>query len=425
MNKLITSTAVPTRELKLEAIANISASFELLCLASGMEALGEMMEHDAQAICGPRHARGPFRRAHRWGKAKGKIGFHGGNIEIERPRLRSFEGKEQALPSWEASVAEDWLGKWAMNQMLINVATRKFARSVRLPAGDVPAPVGAGLSKSAASRRFVALSAARLKEWMASDLSGLDLLVIQIDGIHMDDDLILVAALGVDAKGDKHPLGLAEGATENAATVQALIDNLVERGLDPTVPRLFIIDGAKVLTKAIRRTFGATAAIQRCQVHKARNIMERLPKSLHASVRRVLRQAWELDDADKAEKLLRNLAQRLERDWSGVSGSILEGIDEILTVTRLRLPKELRRSLACTNIIENVMGTVRRVCRNVKRWRSASMAMRWTAAAMQEAAKGFRRLKAHKQLPALRAALQAHQTRHSARGVLARQANAA
>ena len=135
---------------------------------------------------------------------------------------------------------------------------------------------------------------------------------------------------------------------------------------------------------------------------QGRNIMERLPKSLHASVRPVLRQAWELDDADKAEKLLRNLAQRLERDWSGVSGSILEGIDEILTVTRLRLPKELRRSLACTNIIENVMGTVRRVCRNVKRWRSASMAMRWTAAAMQEAAKGFRRLKAHKQLPALR-----------------------
>ena len=139
--------------------------------------------------------------------------------------------------------------------------------------------------------------------------------------------------------------------------------------------------------------------------------MERLPKSLHASVRRVLRQAWELDDADKAEKLIRNLARRLEQDWSGVSGAILEGIDEILTVTRLGLPKELRRSLACTNIIENVMSTVRRVCRNVKRWRSASMAMRWTAAAMQEAAKGFRRLKAHKQLPALRAALEAHRTK--------------
>jgi len=424
MNKLTTFTAIPTRALKLEALSNISASFESFCLASGLEALGEMMDHDAQAICGPRHARGRERRAHRWGKTKGKIGFHGGKVEIERPRLRGFDGKEQPVPSWEAAVAEDWLGKWAMNQMLINVATRKFARSVRLPEGDVPAPAGAGLSKSAASRRFVALSAGRMKDWMTSDLSSLDVLVIQIDGIHMDEDLILVAAIGVDAKGDKHPLGLAEGATENAATVQALIDNLVERGLDPAVPRLFIIDGAKALSKAIRRTFGRTAAIQRCQIHKARNVMERLPKSLHASVRRVLRQAWELDDAAKAEKLLRNLAQRLERDWSGVSCSILEGIDEILTVTRLGLPKELRRSLACTNMIENVMGTVRRVCRNVKRWRSASMAMRWTAAAMQEAAKGFRRLKAHKQLPVLRAALQAHQTKNS-HGILARQANAA
>ena len=424
MNQVSTSTAIPTRALKLEAMSSMSASFELFCLASGMEALGEMMDQDAHAICGPRHARGRDRRAHRWGRTRGKIGFHGGKVDIERPRLRGFDGMEHPVPSWEAAVAENWLGKWAMNQMLINVSTRKFARSVRLPEGDVPAAAGAGLSKSAASRRFVALSAGRMKEWMASDLSGLDLLVVQIDGIHLDENLILVAAIGVDAMGDKHPLGLIEGATENAATVQALIDNLVERGLDPEVARLFIIDGAKALSKAIRRTFGRAASIQRCQIHKARNIMDRLPKTLHASVRRVLRQAWELDDADKAEKLLRNLAHRLERDWSGVASSILEGIDEILTVTRLGLPKELRRSLACTNIIENVMGTVRRVCRNVKRWRSASMAMRWTVAAMQEAAKGFRRLKAHKQLPTLRAALKAHQIKNS-NSVLARQAIAA
>ena len=137
MNKLTTSAAIPTRALKLEALSKISASFELFCLASGMEALGEMMDRDAQAICGPRHARGRDRRAHRWGKTKGKIGFHGGKVEIARPRLRGFDGKEQPVPSWEAAVAEDWLGKWALNQMLINVATRKFARSVRLPEGDV------------------------------------------------------------------------------------------------------------------------------------------------------------------------------------------------------------------------------------------------------------------------------------------------
>jgi transposase-like protein len=248
--------------------------------------------------------------------------------------------------------------------LLINVSTRKFGRAMRLPEGDVPAANGAGLSKSAASRRFVALSAERMKEWMASDLSKLDLLVIQIDGIHIEEDLVLLAAVGVDGVGDKHPLAVIEGATENATVAQALLDNLIERGLDPKVCRLFIIDGAKALTKAIRKTFGRHTPIQRCQVHKARNILERLPKPLHASVRKALRQAWELDDADKAERLIKNLARRLEQQAPGVAASILEGLDEILTVIRLGLPAELRRSLACTNIIENMMGTVRRVCRN-------------------------------------------------------------
>jgi putative transposase len=405
MRKAITSTAVPTHALKSEALAGMTASFERFCLAAGIETLSEMMEQDAEAICGLRHARGEGRLAHRWGRTKGKIGFHGGKVDVERPRVRGLDGEERILPSWKSAVGENWLGEWAMNQMLIAVSTRKFERSVRLPGGDVPAPRGAGLSKSATSRRFVALSAARMRQWLATRLDHLDLMVIQIDGVHMADDLLLVAAIGIDATGEKHPLGVVEGATENAATARALIANLIDRGLDPAVPRLFIIDGSKALSTAIRRAFGRDAPIQRCQVHKARNILERLPKSMHASVRSVLRQVWELDDAAKAEKLLRNLARRLAADWDGVAGSILEGLDEMLTVTRLGLPRELRRSLACTNIIENVMGTVRRVCRNVKHWRSPSMAMRWTAAAMIEAKKGFRRLKAHKQLPALRAAL--------------------
>jgi hypothetical protein len=223
-----------------------------------------------------------------------------------------MDGREVTIPSCETAAQEDWLGRWAMNLMLINVSTRRFGRAVRLPEGDVPAPPGSGISKSATSRRFVALSAARLADFMAADLSELDLLVIQIDGLHLGDDLVLVAAIGVDGEGNKHPLALVEGATENAATVQALLDNLVSRGLDPTVPRLFIADGAKALSKAIRRTFGSAAAIQRCEIHKARNIMERLPKEHHAAPRRVLRQAWELDDADKAEKLIRNLARRLD-----------------------------------------------------------------------------------------------------------------
>jgi putative transposase len=413
MTRLSTTTiAMPSGPVG-KAFEEVSASFERFCLAAGVEALSTMLEQDAQEACGPRHTRGEGRRGHRWGRTRGKIGFHGGGVELERPRVRGLDGKELQLPSWQQANEEDWLGRWAMNLMLINVSTRKFRRAVRLPEGDVPAPAGAGLSKSAASRHFVALSAARMQDWMASDLGGLDIMVVQVDGIHITEHLVLVAAIGVDSEGVKHPLGLIEGATEHSAVVQALIDNLVERGLDPAVPRLFIIDGAKALAKAIRRSFGKHTPIQRCQIHKARNIMERLPPSLHASVRRALRQAWELDDATKAERLLRNLAQRLERDAPGVAKSILEGLDEILTVSRLKLPSALRRSLACTNIIENVMGTVRRVGRNVKRWQSAAMALRWTAAAMLEAKKGFRRLKAYKQLPVLRAALAAHYAKAS------------
>jgi len=425
MRKSTTSAAVVPAAIVEEAWQDVGASFERFCLTAGLAALAGMMEEDAARLCGPRYGRADGKQGHRWGKTKGKIGFHGGKVEMERPRVRGRDGGEMALPSWEAAHSEEWLGKWVLSQMLINVSTRKFGRSVRLPDGDIPAPKGSGVSKSAASRRFVALSAERMKEWMAADLSKLDLLVIQIDGIHIEEDLMLLAAVGIDGSGDKHPLGVIEGATENAAVCQALLDNLVGRGLDPNVCRLFIIDGAKALSKAIRATFGRSTPIQRCQVHKARNITERLAKPLHAGVRKALRQAWELDDADKAEKLIRNLARRLEREAPGVSASILEGIDEILTVIRLGLPLELRRSLACTNIIENMNGTIRQVCRNVKYWQDASMALRWTSAAMLEAAKGFRRLKAHKQLPALRAALLAHQAKHTVKTDLEQQARAA
>ena len=172
MKKHTTSTAIPTYALKAEALASMSASFERFCLAAGLETLSEMLEQDATAACGERHERGERRQAHRWGRTKGKIGFHGGKVAIERPRVRGLEGAERVLPSWQNAVSEDLLGK---NQMLINVSTRRFKRSVRLPEGDVPASDGAGLSKSATSRRFVALSAARMRAWMETRLDDLDL----------------------------------------------------------------------------------------------------------------------------------------------------------------------------------------------------------------------------------------------------------
>jgi len=408
------STSHPTIASSLpspqEAFDDVRDSFERFCLLSGIEVLEKMLEEDAEALCGKPYSRSKNRKGHRWGETEGPIGFHGGKAKVKRPRVRGKDQKEIPLPSWTAAQEEDWLGKWAMNLMLINVSTRKFGRAVRLPEGDIPVKKGDGTSKSAASRRFVALSAAKMKEWMSADLSKLDLLAIQIDGLHIKDEVVMVAAVGIDADGHKHPLALVEGATENAATVQALLDDLIERGLDPEICRLFIVDGAKALKKAIKNTFGKHTPIQRCQVHKARNIV--LPKGLQASTKKVLRQAWEMGDAGKAEKLLRNLAKRLENEAPGAASSILEGIDEILTVTRLGLPDDLRRSLATTNIIENMNATIRRVTRNVKRWRDAKMALRWTAAGMMEAKKGFRRIRAYRQLPALRAALLAHQEKH-------------
>jgi putative transposase len=167
-------------------------------------------------LAGDPHARDAEKPGYRWGRTRGRLGFHGGKVELERPRVRSkATGKELPLPSWSEAASSGWLEEWAMSLMLMNVATRKVGRAVRLPEAGVPAEAGSGLSKSAVSRRFKALTEARLAEWMASDLSALDLLVIQIDGLHLDDNLLMIGAVGVDAEGNKHPLGVVEGATEN------------------------------------------------------------------------------------------------------------------------------------------------------------------------------------------------------------------
>src|SRR5712675_812846 len=237
MKESTTSAAVIPAVIVEAAWQEVGASFERFCLTAGIATLAQMMEADAARLCGPRYGRVEGKAGHRWGKTKGKVGFHGGKVEIERPRVRARDGGEVSLPSWETAMSEDLLGKWALNLMPINVSTRRFGRAVRLPEGDISAAKGTGVSKSAVSRRFVALSAERMAEWMAADLSELDLLIIQIDGIHIEEDLTLLAAIGIDGDGGKHPLGVIEGATENAAVAQALLDNLIGRGLDPQVLR--------------------------------------------------------------------------------------------------------------------------------------------------------------------------------------------
>ncbi|WP_049757689.1 IS256-like element ISMama1 family transposase [Magnetococcus marinus] len=419
VNQELTVVSTETRE----AFDELSESFDRFCLRTGLEALETLMAEEVEQLCGPSHARDD-QQAYRWGSTKGEVPFHGGKVQIKRPRVRDKSGKEKPLDSYLEARDHALLSRWAMNQMLLGVTTRRFGRSVRLPEGDIPRQDGDGTSKSAVSRRFVALSQVKMQEWLQQDLSDLDLLVIQIDGLVVNKHS-MIAAMGIDTKGIKHPLSLMEGATENHVVVQALLDDLIERGVNPKRAMFFLLDGSKALSKAVRNTYGQLALIQRCQVHKSRNILDRLDEAMKISVRKALRQAWDAESPELAEKLLRNLANRLKSTNQQAAASILEGLDEILCLIRLGLPPELRKALATTNAIENMMGTIRRVTRNVKRWKNSNMRLRWTAAGMLEAKKGFQRLRAYRQLPHLKAKLEEHTQKVLAETSLQKQSEAA
>ena len=218
------------------------------------------------------------------------------------------------------------------------------------------------------SRRFVALSAKRLRSFLSRRLGELDLRVVCIDG-KVFRDHCMVVALGIDTQGRKHVLGLREGATETAAVASGLLSDLVTRGLPTDRTLLFVIDGAPGLRRAISDVFGSYGVVQWCQVHKLRNVLGHLPERLHASVGKALRDAWGLDSADRAPRMLKRLAGSLERDHPGAAASIREGLEETLTVKRLGLTGTLERTLRTTNIIENLMSSIESYTRRVKRWR--------------------------------------------------------
>jgi transposase-like protein len=263
-----------------------------------------------------------------------------------------------------------------------------------------------GISKSAVSERFVYGTERKLGELTSRALSGLVLVALMIDGVHFGEHLVL-AAVGVDARGDKHVLGLREGATENAAAGRALLADLVERGLATGRSLLIVIDGAKALHKAVVEVFGPHALIQRCREHKKRNVTEALPEHQRAAVRSAMNQAYATRDAKRARRLLDNLARRLEHQHPGAAASLREGLDETLSVIRLGLPENLERVVSSTNLIENLFSRVREIGRRVKRWQSGTMVLRWTAAGVLEAERGFRKIVGFRTLPILVAALRA------------------
>jgi transposase-like protein len=377
---------------------------ELLELAvrSGLQVLETMLEEDRTAICGPRYGRDADRAASRAGTVASEVVLGGRKVAIRRPRVRA-DGREVALPTFRTMANEDPLNRRVVEQMLVGVATRGYARSLE----PVPARITSrGTSQSAVSRRFVAKTSAQLAAWQSAPLEALDLAALLIDGVHVGDHCLIVA-LGIAADGQKHARGLWDGSSENATVCQGLLANLQSRGLRTDRSLLVILDGSTALRKAVRATFGDAALVQRGQVHKTRNVLEYLSDRERPWAQAILRRAYQASDAKTAQRLLLDLARRLETEYPSAAESVREGLDETLTVLNLKLSSRLRRSLATTNAAESLLSRTRHVKRNVKRWRGGHMMRRWVAAGVLEAVKGFRRLKGYADMPTLVTALRA------------------
>ena len=335
------------------ALNDVRSAFFGLCVNAGKTVLTAMMEEERAAICGAKGVPSPTRSAYRGGHTRSQVTLAGQRIAIARPRARHIESGEISLPSFQWATHRDPLDAATIAAIAAGVSTRRYGTTLdRLPAGESASAV----SKSAVSRRFVALSTQRLEQWLASRLDHVRLPVVMIDGIHFKDRVVLVA-LGFDTDGRKHVLGIREGSTENTRVVRSLISDLIERGLEADTPRLWVIDGGKALRRAIVELFGASALVHRCQEHKRRNVLDHLPEHLHASVGRAMNDAWHSKDAALARRQLERLANSLAKAHPGAAASLREGLAETLTLTTLGIHGTLYRTLRTTNPIERRSAT--------------------------------------------------------------------
>src|SRR5664280_669344 len=377
-----------------------------LAVGAGLQVMASLMEADVAAVCGPRGRHDPGRTAVRHGTERGSVTLGGRRTSVTRPRMRGTSGGgEVPVPAYELFSSSEILGRMAMGKMLGGLSSRRYRVGLE-PVGENVERAASATSKSAVSRRFVAMTETALAELLAAPLGQLDLVALMIDGVHFGEQLCVVA-LGIGIDGTKHPLGLAEGSTENTSVVTDLLTGLRERGLDTTRPVFVGIDGGKALHAAVIRVF-SHPVIQRCQLHKIRNVADKLPDHLASTVTSRMRKAYHAESALLAEAQLEALAKELDRTHPGAARSLREGLAETLTVLRLGVSPTLARTLRSTNCIESMISIARDHSTNVKNWQNGTMALRWCAAGMIEARGQFRRVNGHLHLPALRAALDAH-----------------
>ena len=375
-----------------------------LSVGVGLGVLAELMEEEVVEVVGSKGRHDRDRTAVRHGHEAGEVTLGGRRVAVERPRVRSADGQaELPLATYLHFADRDPLTEAVLERMLAGVSTRRYRR-VQEPVGATIEQAARSTSKSSVSRAFVERTRRALGELMGRRLDDVRLAVLMLDGIDLKGRTNIVA-LGITTDGVKIPLGLWEGSTENATVATALLSDLVERGLDPEQGMLFVIDGAKALSKAIRAVFGE-APVQRCVRHKERNVLNHLPERDRPLVKRRLRSAWADTDHARARERLRALARELDRTHPGAAGSLREGLEETLTLNRLGIGGSLKRTLESTNPCESMIECVRRTSRNVKRWSSGEMALRWTAAGMLEAERQFRRIIGYRDLATLAVAIE-------------------
>jgi putative transposase len=376
-----------------------------LAVGTGLGVLSELLAADVDRLVGPKGRHNPDRTAVRHGTEPGQVTLGGRRVRVDRPRVRTADGtQEVSVPTWEVFTSTEVLDQLAVERMLAKLSTRRYRAGLE-PVGSRVEQAATGTSRSAVSRRFVTATEHALGELLAQDLSALDLVALLVDGVKVAGHCCVVA-LGITIDGTKVPLGLAEGATENTSVVIDLLAGLGDRGLDTTRPVLVVIDGAKALRRAVSEVFDHPV-IQRCQLHKLRNVTDRLPDALASTVAKRIRRAYHHPDPLVAQAELEALARELDRSHPGAAGSLREGLAETLTIGRLGVAPTLARTLRSTNSIESMIEICRDHAANVKRWRDGQMVLRWVAAGMGEAATQFRRVNGYLHLPALRDALDA------------------
>jgi putative transposase len=382
-----------------------------LSVGVGLGVLHELMAEEVDEVVGPRGRHNGERSAVRHGREGGEVTLGGRRVAVERPRVRTADGSaEVGLASYAHFADRDPLTAVVLERMLAGVSTRRYPRTQE-PVGEAVEAGARSTSKSAVSREFVARTRETLGELMGRRLDDVRLAVLMIDGIDLKGRTNVVA-LGITSDGVKIPLGLWEGSTENATVATALLSDLVDRGLDTEQGVLCVLDGAKALRKAVRDVLGVHTPVHRCVRHKERNVLDHLPERDRPAVKRRLRRAWASDDHARALDELNALAQELDRTHPGAAGSLREGMAETLTLTRLGIRGSLKRTLESTNPCESMIECVRRSSRNVKRWQSGDMALRWTAAGMLEAERQFRRIIGYRDLAKLAVAVERDLDRH-------------